>query len=423
MPKILIICPTFPPINTPDHHRVRISIPWFESKGWDVHILAVEPQYIEAPIDSILEQLPDLCYVKRVKAFSSKWTRKIGLGNLGYRSLWQLFRNGNKLIKKNKYDLIYFSTTVFPSMVLGRVWKRKFNIPFILDFQDPWRNDFYLSKPKQDRPPKFAFSHFLNSILERFTVPHCDGIISVSEQYPKQLKERYSINTPNSIITFSASKRDFEFLKTLNTPNNYFSTSNNRIKIIYIGVVPPTMLPIIEVFFNAISQVQKTIQNIDVYFLGTSYNINASEETPIKLLASKYGLSNFYEKTQRISHFEVLRLLLDANIVLVPGTIDEGYTASKIYNYILSQTTIIALTHVKSSVSKILKNCNTGPVFTFTNKNDLIGKEKDMITSLLHIIRKKQFKANTNWGYYFDFSDQRMAEKQIEFFKLILNSK
>ncbi|EFA71936.1 hypothetical protein CRD_02454 [Raphidiopsis brookii D9] len=28
-------------------------------------------------------------------------------------------------------------------MALGRIWHDKFNIPYVLDFQDPWLSDYY----------------------------------------------------------------------------------------------------------------------------------------------------------------------------------------------------------------------------------------------------------------------------------------
>ena len=37
-------------------------------------------------------------------------------------------KKGNELLRKNKFNLIYFSTTAFHVMALGPVWKKKFKV-------------------------------------------------------------------------------------------------------------------------------------------------------------------------------------------------------------------------------------------------------------------------------------------------------
>ena len=420
MQKILIVCPTFPPVNTPDHHRVRMSISWFIQWGWDVTVLAVEPSCTEAPMDAVLQKVDDPCKVIRVKAFSAAITRKFGLGNLGYRAWWQLKRAGDKLIPQNNYDLIYFSTTVFPAMTLGRVWKRKYAIPFILDMQDPWRNDFYLDKPKHEQPPKYKIAHYLDSTLEKWTVPHADGLIAVSEAYPQTLNKRYSTNIPSSVIPFASSKSDFDLTSSLNVQNPVFHRKEGRIHVVYTGAVTPGMPKPLALMFKAFkSVIDDTSRDIHIYFVGSSYAPDAkSIAMPI---ARNVGIENHItEIPQRAGYFEAIKVMQDADIIILPGSMEAGYTASKIYPYILSEKPIVALTHEKSSVSTILKGCNTGPLITFNNDEDLQLKQAELEAALRQMINLKTFKADTNWEFYEEYSDKRMAEKQVEFFKQIM---
>ena len=129
MKKILIISPNFPPVNAADMHRVRQSLAYFREMGWQATVVAVEPRFVEMSEDPLLlSTIPENSGVIRIKAFNPKFTRKIGLGSLGYRSLWFYLKTCNKLIRKERFDLVYFSTTAFPVMILGRYWKRKFGI-------------------------------------------------------------------------------------------------------------------------------------------------------------------------------------------------------------------------------------------------------------------------------------------------------
>ena len=420
MSKLLIVCPTFAPVNTPDHHRIRISIPWFIKWGWDITVLAVEPSCTEAPIDTVLEQTKDLCKTLRVKAFPVKATRKLGLGNLGYRAWWQLKKAGNKLIRENNYDLIYFSTTVFPTMTLGRIWKKKYKIPFILDMQDPWRNDFYLDKPKHEQPPKYKIAHYLDSKLEKWTVPYADGLISVSKAYPKTLNSRYNTNIPSIVIPFASSKADFNLVKELNVQNPVFQRKEGRIHVVYTGAVTPGMPKPLELMFKAFkSLIDNTKLDIHLYFVGSSYAPDAkSIAMPI---AQKVGIeNNISEIPERIGYFEAIKVMQDADIIILPGSMEAGYTASKIYPYILSEKPIIAMTHAQSSVSKILKGCNTGPVITFSNEQQLTNCQTDVEQAILQLIERGIFKSNINWDFYKEYSDEIMAYKQIEFFNQIL---
>src|SRR2546423_1751068 len=193
MKKVLIVSPHFPPLSTPDMHRVRMSSPFFAEFGWQPFVLAVKPDYIDRERDSLLlESLPPTLPVKHVRAVPVSWTRKIGLSDLGLRALPYLYRAGCELIDRHKIDLVYFSTTVFTTMPLGHVWERQFGIPYVLDLQDPWTGDYYEKKAKAERPPKYRLSRHLHRRLESWTMRRVGGVIAVSESYHTSLRQRYA---------------------------------------------------------------------------------------------------------------------------------------------------------------------------------------------------------------------------------------
>src|SRR6202012_3408551 len=107
------------------------------------------------------------------------------------RSLWFYLKKVNKLLKNEKFDLIYFSTTQFPVCVLGAYWKKHFGVPFIIDMQDPWYSDYYSDKPKEQQPPKYFIAYYLHKYLEPVAIKSASGLISVSEKYISDLKNRY----------------------------------------------------------------------------------------------------------------------------------------------------------------------------------------------------------------------------------------
>ena len=107
--KLLVISPHFPPINAADMHRVRQSLGYYKEFGWEPTVITVDPKYVEAKPDPLLEKtLPEGLLIISVKAFSTKYTRKVGLGSLALRSLYFYWRTVNKLLKEEHFDLVFF---------------------------------------------------------------------------------------------------------------------------------------------------------------------------------------------------------------------------------------------------------------------------------------------------------------------------
>ncbi len=105
--------------------RVRMSLPYFESYGWVAEVVTVDDKYSEQVKDELLAQsIQGNIKIHKVKAFNKNWTSKLGLGSIALRSLWFYRQKVNQLLKEEKYDLIYFSTTQFPVCILGAFWIR-----------------------------------------------------------------------------------------------------------------------------------------------------------------------------------------------------------------------------------------------------------------------------------------------------------
>ncbi len=423
MKKVLIVCPHFPPVNTPDQHRVRMSLPFFGDFNWKVTVLAVKPEFVEAPLDPILEKsVPEAIRVVRVGAFSTKYTRKVGLGALSMRSLIQMRKAGNRLLKSEKFDLVYFSTTAFHVCWLGQYWKRKFNIPFVIDLQDPWRNDFYQNKPKHLRPPKHGFAYAIHKKMERDTMPHASGVVSVSEGYLQMMEERYQLRSkgvPMEVIPFGASSRDFDIAKMAGISGFPFDAKAGVNKIVYVGAVTPFFLPLIEAFFQAFLETCPNPSEFHFYFLGTSY-ISGAEKRVAKL-AEKMGISSLVtERTDRIPYYQALRTLESADLIFIPGSQDKDYNASKVYNCILSTTPIFSIFNSASLVKQIIEESNAGVavgVEAEDSEAQIFEKIKESIPSFYELVGKKRT-VDSRITHF--FSDQYFTEKQVNLFEQAL---
>lgn len=428
MKKVLIISPNFPPINAADMHRVRQSLPYFEEMGWKATVLAVKPEFVEMSQDPLLiKTIPESSEIHRLKAFEARKTRKFGLGNIGYRSLYYFRKAGNQLLNKEKFDLIYFSTTAFPVMILGKYWKKKFGIPFIIDMQDPWRNDFYLDKPKNERPPKFWFAYRMDKYMEGTTMRKVDGIISVSPGYPKTLMERYPNIKPEmcTVIPFGGAKVDFDIVEKSDLTNRLFSNGDGHINFAYIGRGGHDMNLALNAIFGALKK--GLIENpalftkIRMFFVGTSYAADGKGLKTIEPIAANYGVEKqVTEITDRLPYFEALKVLKDSDILIIPGSTDTNYTASKLYPYILAQKPLIAVFNENSSVVEILGKTRAGVCATFSN-DEPADKISDHVLAVYNdFLKKIPFTPDSNWDEFEPYSAREATRRQVDFFNKII---
>lgn len=423
MKKVLIICPYFPPVNAADMHRVRMSLPYFGENSWKAEIVTVDPKFSDFDKDIFLvKNLPEDLIVHQVSAFSKKWTSKIGIGSIALRSVCFYRKYVDQLLKKQHFDLIYFSTTQFPLLILGAHWKKKFNIPYVIDMQDPWHSTYYEDKPKHERPPKYWFSYRLNKYLEPIAMRKVNGLISVSQGYIDTLVQRYSHikDIPSKVLTFGAFKQDFEFVK--NNLSAFKITINNNpeiINLVYIGRAGADMKDAIEILFSAFKEglAEKSSQfgNIRFHFIGTSYAAKGQGISTIKPIAVNIGIGAYVnESTDRVSFYDTIYTLLIADALVIIGSDDPQYTASKIYPYILAQKPLLALLNKNSSAAQIIEDVKAGIVIHLdeekTVKKQLI---KDFLNSLLDGSIKK---TDTDWQKFDVYSARNMSKEQCKLF-------
>ena len=136
--QVLIVTTAFTPLNPRDAQRIRLSLPYYRQNGWDVVVLTVSPAVQTEPADeSLLGTLPTDLRLVRCGAFPLKLSRRLGIGTLGLRSWAHLFVAGTRLLRSERFDLIFFSTAQFPTLSLGPIWSKVFKIPYVVDLQSP----------------------------------------------------------------------------------------------------------------------------------------------------------------------------------------------------------------------------------------------------------------------------------------------
>jgi hypothetical protein len=189
------------------------------------------------------------------------------------------------------------------------------------------------------------------------------GLISVSESYITDLKNRYPqiSETPSATITFGSFEPDMDL--AIRNQSVFANLLDPGFKnIVYIGRggvdMHNAITPLFKVFKQLVIIQPEIYGNIKFYFIGTSYAPKGRGEFTILPIARQFGIeNNIIEITDRISYFHSLATLLQADALFIPGSDDPKYSPSKLYPYLLAKKPLLAIFNPASPVLNILAEC------------------------------------------------------------------
>src|ERR1700733_2551732 len=91
--RVLMMTPHFPPDTSAGTHRVRLLAPHLPAYGWEPVVVTVDPAACEGRLDpGLLSLVAPSLRVVRSPAWSPRWTRRLGIGDLGIRAYTGLKR-------------------------------------------------------------------------------------------------------------------------------------------------------------------------------------------------------------------------------------------------------------------------------------------------------------------------------------------
>lgn len=429
MRRVLIICPHFPPIALPDMQRVRMALPFMEECGWEPLVLKIDPEEQAGIKDPLLAATvsPKL-RVWQAGCMRLALTRWVGLRNAALRSFFHIAALGSRIIEAEKPDVIFFSTTTFPLFVLGPYWLRKHGCPYILDFQDPWVNDYPVKEARIGQRFKRWVTHRMAKLMEPLAVRGADHIVCVSPAYPDMIRQRYPNVASNrfSVLPFGAAESDLEVVDRPHVRQSVFTPGDGYRHWVYVGRGGPDMAFALRSFFGALQRARdaapESVHNLRVHFVGTSYASGAEARQSVEPIAIECGVGDLViEQTERIPYFEALQCLRDADALIVPGSDDPGYTASKLYPYILAKKPLLAIFHEKSSVVQVLAATQAGTVVTFN--------AKDSSDSISTAIFERWFcgdvksAPSTNWSEFQQYTGREMTIRLCKCFDEVISAR
>lgn len=380
--RVLIVSPHFPPVNAPDMQRVRMALPYLRDHGWEPVVLALRPDLVEgAVIDPLLEETyPADIPVVRAGGVSPRLTRWAGIGNLWWRCGRAFIRAGDALLREQKFDLVFISTTQFHAFGLGPRWHRRFGVPYVLDYQDPWINSYY--RKTGTRPPggrlRFAWSQLIARRVEPRALRDAAGIISVSDSYAPALAESYPWFDPSRmhLLPFGAAPADFVAAARHRPAQPLVDFEDGRFHFVYTGRCGPDMNLALTVLFRAFKRYLRSHPDeatlMWFHFIGTDYAPPALGRFRVLPLAQAEGVSDYvHEHCYRVTYFDALYYLSHAQALVAVGSDDPTYAASKIFPFVLARRPMLLIYHANSLVLKFARAVSAGLSFHFDGPEDI----------------------------------------------------
>jgi len=417
-----MVSPHFPPDTSAGTHRVRLLAPHLAKFGWEPTVVAVDPRDYESRLDpGLAELVPKELRVIRSRAWPVGVTRRFGVGDLGLRAMRGLYQTCADLLRRERFDVLFI--TIYPSYpaLLGPMLKRRFGIPFVLDYQDPWVGSWGLTVGggANGQPDfKSRLSRFIATRLEPMAARAADAITAVSAGTYDAIRERYAgfDDKLYAAIPLGGEPADFDHLRNEPRPNPFFDPDDGLCHVCYVGTLLPLGFETLRALLKAAALLRERqpelyrklrlhffgtsnraikIENfsstkpheentkkksnrmntIGSGFTGTDYLVNPEQKScsscfeehgdalqRVLPVARELGVADCVtELAPRIDYLDALTVQTQSSAILMLGSSERHYTASKLYPGLLARRPILALYHEESSVVEILRRAAKSP--------------------------------------------------------------
>ncbi len=418
---VVIVSPHFPPSTLAGVHRARHLAAHLPSHGWDPVIVRVDERHYTETADPGLAGLvrADLKQV-RTGALPIGLTRPFGIGDIGLRAYRALGAATIAAVREQEAKVVMLTGSPFYPLLLAGAIKRATGAKILLDFQDPW-----VSAQGQARPllSKGRAAHELSRLLEPRAVRHADFISAVSDTQNAEMAARYPMLDPAAMaaIPIGGDPGDFAALRRSPPPGATHVLDPDAINFSYVGTFMPRSGALMEAMLaglRALRERQPALGNrIRLNFVGTSNQPSAGAPARVMPIAERVGVADLVRETpRRVAFLEALALLATSDGLMLIGSDEPHYTASKIYPNLMADRPYISLFHAASSAHRILTEAAGGASFAFDSIDQLEGMTDDIAAAFARIAEHPASFASPRPAAFAPFTADAVAARYAAIF-------
>ena len=421
MPRVLIVAPSFIPSSYPPTHRVRFFARHLPEFGWEPEVVSVEASDMGEPADAEIQRLvPTDLRITRSTAFPLRLTRRVGLGDLGYRSLIPMRRVLVDVVKRRRPDLVFIPGPPWPAFLHGPYLRDRFGIPYVIDYIDPW-----VSAMGADGRwwTKAFWYRQLALKLEPRVVRGASHFVAVSDGTNDGVRARYPWLPAERFtgIPYGFEASDVDALRAAPRANPYWDTADGNVHLVYVGAMLPNGFETLRALFAGVMSLRESapelFARLRLHFFGTTYDPNATEGRVVPV-AREMGLGDHVtEHPKRVPYLDALNILCTADVILGLGSTERHYTASKIFTNILARRPMLAIYHEASTVCDIVRQAHAGELVTYSDESPAGQHVAEIGAALRCVVTPGAYDpAKVRWDHFEEYSARNMTRQLAAIF-------
>jgi hypothetical protein len=382
MKRVLLISPHFPPDSSAATHRVRLLAPHLASCGWEPTVLTLDPSSYEGELDLDLPRtVPSSVKVVRCRALPATLTRTVGIGDLGLRSLFALHRAASTILAAERFDALFITICPAYTALLGPRLSRRFGVPFVLDYQDPWVGAWGADVgggPGGRVDFKSRASRRLAEWLEPKVVRAAAAITAVSAgTYEPILRRNPLIHPVTEAIPIGADPDDFDPSRAPTGADRctLFDPTDGFAHLVYAGALLPLGVETLRAVLGAAAVIRDrdpgTYRRLRLHFVGTSNQTVRTSDERVMPVARALGVAEVVrEQPTRLPYSAAVQVQRAATALLAMGSSEPHYTPSKIFPLLLARRPLLAAYHEASPVTDLLRRVSRPPSVRLVTYDD-----------------------------------------------------
>lgn len=414
--KILIIVYYFPPRGGTAVVRTMKFVKYLREFGWEPIVLTVDHNYFAFKDENLLKEIPGATIIYKtrqpwIQSLVRNWQHRLQRKKRSEQKFKKLsdsnkrnkiyltvktiknyinkfifcpddyagwkrlaMKKIKKILKEHKIDIVYTTSPPHSVQLIGLAVSKKYAIPWVADFRDPWTQDFRYFHP--------ATIFHRNKIekAESNIVAQAARVISVSDAMSNYFKKKYKKIDSSKFITI---------MNGFDSQN--FSVDDTRTKnkdkfvIIYAGSFYMHRTPIW--FYNAVKKfLDKNPSAYNDLLIQTVGKSQKNYET----YPAKIGIDGNVEHVGHVPHEQVSHYLFNSDILLLvlwsnPNEYDYAFSG-KFFEYLAVRKPIFATLN-QGACADFIHEHKLGVVVPFDNETKIC----EGLTSVYQQWKNNQF--------------------------------
>lgn len=299
----------------------------------------------------------------------------------------------SKWLNTNDVDAIISTGPPHSCHMIALALKKKFKLPWISDFRDPWTNiDFYNDLHLS------SYADKQHRKKEREVLETADVVVGIGKTLCDELKELGAKKT--MVIT-----NGYDKLQGLTSLDKEFS-------MLHIGRLGGSRNPVL--LWEVLSEMRK---EDDEFSKLCKVKLVGNVDGEVKKSIEKMGLESMVEFIDNVSNDTSLSIQQRSQLLLLlindtPNA--KGILTGKFFEYLSTKRPIVCIGPKNGDAAEILNNTGSGEIFSFTEKDEL----KKHIT--IQFRRYKQGVLNLGEVNVAEYSRKNLAKRYTELLNSLL---